>query len=68
MELAATRPQPLILNRPHTWRPLSPGIVPTAAHRAGCTAPRDSIGLCMSPNRRVLHVDSLATYAAAFLR
>lgn len=66
MELAETRPPPLIRNRPRTWRPLSPGIVPTAAHREGCTAPRDSIGLFMSPNRRVLHVDSLATYAAAF--
>ena len=68
MELAQQGEQPLILNRPLTRWSISPGIIATATDIESRAETRDSMRGCVSPDKRVFHVDSLAKYVAAFFK
>ena len=68
MEAAQLGGQPLIFDRAGTHRPIPPGIVAATTDREGRTEVGDPVGALLGPDERVFHVDSLAKYAAAFLK
>ncbi len=58
----------LILCGPRTHRAIPPGIVAATTYGEGPAQATDAMSLCLSPDKRVSHVDSLAKNTAAFFK
>lgn len=64
MNLTKEQEQPVVLYDSCTRWPISPSIIANATHAKGITETAYSMVRLLSPDGRVLHVDSLAKYAA----